>query len=162
MQVLNTLTSLVHLRLTGCEIQNIHFSHGSTVNSTFFARLQYLYLGFNMLTGPVPHALANMTELRELDLSDNNLNSTVPLRLVNSKSLVHLDIEWNQFDNIEGGLFSMLSNACSLKFLYTSGNRFRNEVLGRNKNTSRCLPYSLQYLHMSETEVSCEIPEWFG
>ncbi|GMN74339.1 hypothetical protein TIFTF001_056200, partial [Ficus carica] len=68
MLVLNTLPSLVGLRLNNCGIKNIHFLRGS-LNSTFLISVQFLDLSRNGLTGSIPNAVQNMTSLRELDLS---------------------------------------------------------------------------------------------
>ena len=134
MEVLSTLPSLKLLSSRHCGIQNIHFRH-SYVNSMFLPSVQFLDVSNNMLVGEIPDSLQNMTALRELVLSYNKFNSTVPLWLVNSKSLVHLDLSRNAFDNIEGGLLSLLNNACSLKSLDLSWNSMSDDLL-KNKNIS--------------------------
>ncbi|PON36175.1 LRR domain containing protein [Trema orientale] len=161
MQVLNTLPSLLELRLLGCGIQNSHFANGCS-NSTFLASVQVLDLRFNGISGPIPNSLQNMTSLRELDLSINHFNSTVPLWLGNRKSLVHLSLSGNMFENIEGGLLSMLNNHRSLKSLDLSSNNFHGEALGSNENSSRCLAYDLESLSLRNNEIVGSMPDWLG
>ncbi|PON90869.1 LRR domain containing protein [Trema orientale] len=120
-QVLSTLPSLLHLSLDNCGIQNIHFPR-SPLNSTFPASIQFLSLAVNMLAGSIPNSPRNMTA------TFNSYNTTVPFWLGNLKSLVYLNLAMNDFDHIEGGLLSMLNNACSLKSLHLSSNRFRGGI----------------------------------
>ena len=116
-----------------------------------------------MLEGPVPNVLQNMTALRELDLTSNSFNSTVPLWLGNSKNLVHLILVGNQFNNIEGGLSSILNKSCSLKSLDLADNNFQgDQVLGSNENSSRCLSYNLESLNLEYNNIGGRIPDWFG
>ncbi|PON51696.1 Leucine-rich repeat domain containing protein [Parasponia andersonii] len=163
MQVLNTLPSLLHINLNSCGIRHRHFPRGS-FNTTFLARINFLSLADNMLSGPIPSALQNMTALRELDLSANSFNSTVPLGLVNSKNLVRLSLSGSSFNYIEGGLLSILNKVCSLKSLDLSFNYFQGDgVLGSNyRNSSRCLAYDLAFLDLRDNEIGGRIPYWFG
>ncbi|EXB29383.1 LRR receptor-like serine/threonine-protein kinase GSO1 [Morus notabilis] len=134
----------------------------SVLDSTFFARIQFLDLGNNELRGPIPDALHNMTAVRVLDLYGNYFNSTIPLSLVNSKSLVDLNLGRNEFENIEGGMLSILNKACSLRSLDLSGNSFLGDVLGSNKNSSRCLVYHLEYLSLTSGGISGDLPDYLG
>ncbi|GMN68465.1 hypothetical protein TIFTF001_037533 [Ficus carica] len=160
-QVLNSLPSLVHLSLYDCGLGNFHFPRGF-INSTFLASVQFLGIGHNRFNGPIPSALRNMTAIRALDLSKNFFNSTIPLWLVNPKSLADLNLGWNEFENVEGGIFSMLNQACSLKSLDLSSNSFLGEVLlGGKKNSSRCLTYDLEYLSFGNSGISGDMAELF-
>ncbi|KAL5564588.1 hypothetical protein UlMin_027752 [Ulmus minor] len=161
MQVLSKIPSLLQMRLAGCHINSIHLSPGYN-NSMFLSKVQVLDLSGNMLSGPIPNILQNMTSLRELSLSWNNLNSTIPLWLNHHKSLVHFNLAYNQFDNIEGGLLSMLNDACSLKSLDLSSNALRGEVLGSNQTLSGCIVYDLESLSLMYNEIGGIIPSWFG
>nr|GMN72846.1 hypothetical protein TIFTF001_055284 [Ficus carica]GMN72855.1 hypothetical protein TIFTF001_055286 [Ficus carica] len=97
MQVLNTLPSLVGLRLQDCGIKNIHFPRGS-LNSTFLTSVQFVDLSGNGLTGSIPNAVQNMTSLRELDLSNQMISFSVEAAFDNLQwvsrlsSLQHLDM----------------------------------------------------------------------
>ncbi|KAL5568006.1 hypothetical protein UlMin_024581 [Ulmus minor] len=161
MQVLSKIPSLLQIRLAGCHINSIHLSPGYN-NFTFLSRIQVLDLSQNKLSGPIPNILQNMTSLRELSLVGNDLNSTIPLWLNHHKNLVHLDLSYNQFDNIEGGLLSMLNDACSLKSLDLSFNALRGEVLGSNQTLSGCIIYDLESLSLMYNEIGGNIPSWFG
>ena len=68
----------------------------------------------------------------------------------------------NDFDNIEGGLSSMLNNACSLKSLDLSSHRFQGEVLRTTKNSSGCLVYDLEFLDLRHNGIVGDIPDWLG
>ncbi|KAL5569741.1 hypothetical protein UlMin_026316 [Ulmus minor] len=158
---LSTIPSLLQIQLVNCSINSIHLPQGYK-NSTFLSKVQLLDLRGNMLSGPIPNILHNMTSLRELYLSSNDLNSTIPLWLNHHKSLVHLDLSSNHFDNIEGGVLSMLNNACSLKSLDLSFNALRGEVLGSNHTSSGCIVYYLESLRLMNNEIGGNIPSWFG
>ncbi|KAL5568007.1 hypothetical protein UlMin_024582 [Ulmus minor] len=161
MQVLSKIPSLLQIRLIDCSINSIYLPRGYN-NSTFLSKVQVLDLTENKLSGPIPNILQNMTSLRELSFGGNNLNSTIPLWLNHHKSLVYLDLSSNQFDNIEGGLLSMLNDACSLKSLDLYFNALRGEVLGSNQTLSGCIVYDLESLSLWDNEIGGNIPSWFG
>lgn len=60
-------------------------------NSTVLA----LRLGDNSLEGPIPEALGDLPNLRELDLSANRLEGPLPAALAGLRSLVRLDLSGN-------------------------------------------------------------------
>ncbi|XP_031263340.1 receptor-like protein EIX1 [Pistacia vera] len=73
LHVINTLPSLVVLKLSFCEIH--HFPQLPIVNFSF---LETLDLSANHFEGPIPYGLQNLTSLRYLDLSQNYFNSSIP------------------------------------------------------------------------------------
>ncbi|KAL5549680.1 hypothetical protein UlMin_004911 [Ulmus minor] len=111
---------------------------------------------------PILNALQNMSFLRVLDVSYNSFNSSVPLWLGKFKSLVTLDLSWNEFDSIEGGLYSLINNYCHMKSLDLLGNRFHGEEFGTGQNLSRCLMHSLESLSLGSNKIGGKIPNWLG
>ena len=53
--------------------------HGVTTNTD--GRVTVLDLSENQLTGPIPAALGDLTNLERLDLSDNELTGPIPAEL---------------------------------------------------------------------------------
>lgn len=162
MQVLAMLPSLSHIRLSSCGIQKIQCPRYS-VNSTFFARVEFLDLSNNLLRTPSLNVVQNMASLKELDLSSNHaINTSIPLWLGNFKSLVRLNLASNSFDGFEGsGLLSMLNNACSLKSLNLSFNQIRAQVLEQLDNSQSCVEYHLEYLNLGGTnKISGPLSGW--
>jgi Leucine-rich repeat (LRR) protein len=72
--LMNLSSSLSSLKLIACGLQ------GKLLSSMgIFKHLQYLRLGENNLTGPIPHDFDQLTELVSLDLSSNNYLSIEPI-----------------------------------------------------------------------------------
>ena len=141
MQVLNYLPLLVSLRLSDCNLQNIHFSSSSWLNysSLFLSRIQLLDLSSNQLNGPVPAAFQNTTSLKYLDLSNNQFNAI-----------------------FHGGISTFIQNNFGLKVLDLSFNYdLGGDVFGssyENQSTG-C---DLEVLNLGYTSLITKIPDWLG
>ncbi|KAL7183779.1 hypothetical protein ACSBR2_026035 [Camellia fascicularis] len=155
--VLNMIPCLPELHLSNCGLDNIHLSH-MHVNSTI-SNVQYLDLSSNSFEGELPSLLRNMTSLRFLDLSQ--FNSSIPLYLEKLKSLEHLNLGFNAFRDV-GGMFSRMSNQCSLRSFDMSGNRFDKKMFISYGNLSSCTTYNLETLCSSGNGFIGHLPNWVG
>ena len=149
----NMLPSLLHLRLSFCDISMPGSHVLSNANSTSpisFLDLSYnklnssifpwlfkynnslvlLNLGFNMMEGLLLKGLGNMVALVHLDLSYNKLEGSIPKAFGNMVSLVHLDLASNNLD----GAIPNLSKLSLLRELRLSNNKLNgslDNVLGK-------------------------------
>lgn len=76
----------------------------------FFSFELHRILSKNNLTGPVPIAIANLTDLITIDLSFNNLSGTLPKELTNLSHLLIFNISHNHFQGElpVGGFFNTI------------------------------------------------------
>ncbi|WCJ29604.1 Receptor-like protein EIX2 [Euphorbia peplus] len=173
LKVINSLPSLLELRLSGCTLPNLFPSLNSS-------SLSVLDLSDNSFRGQVPNGFQNMTSsfLRELDLSGNYFNSSVPnwfydlthLQLLNLRgnllqgqisngirnltSLVTLDLSGNDDLEFENGISKSFEHFCNMRSLKLSGvklNQEMNEVLAI---LSGCVSNVLQSLELNSCELS--------
>ncbi|XP_044464426.1 receptor-like protein EIX1 [Mangifera indica] len=141
LSVVNTLPSLLVLKLSDCGLRNEHLvlstvnfssltfldlSYNELEDSFIFSwvlgqgSLVFLDLSYNSLSGPIPDGLQNMTSLRHLDLSWNNFNSTKPTGWWHQ--FVHLEYLFLQQNFLKGTIPEDLGNLTSLKVLDLSSN----------------------------------------
>lgn len=64
------------------------------------SELTYVRLSSNSLTGSIPIAISNLTKLRSLFLSGNQLNGQIPFEMINMVSLKNLRLHNNQFTGV--------------------------------------------------------------
>ncbi|KAL0534893.1 hypothetical protein IC582_029192 [Cucumis melo] len=164
-QLLNTVPSLLSLKLSSCALQNDLLLY-APLNSSFLSKLQHLDLSYNEFDGPIPIILQNMTSLKYLNLNGNLYNSSIPSWLSNLRNLDTLSLGSNSFSSIEGGFPSMVRNNCHLKSLDLSFNHFVGEdVFGSYENlSSGCKEYGLQRLYLERMIRfgTHTIPSWLG
>nr|GEW31194.1 G-type lectin S-receptor-like serine/threonine-protein kinase LECRK3 [Tanacetum cinerariifolium] len=100
--------------------------------------LEYLYLRSNLIEGPFPTSICNMSNLREipniignmsslkvLNLSHNHLNSQIPYCLGNLSEMESLDLSWNQ---LTGEIPESLAGIKGLAVLRLSYNRLVGHI----------------------------------
>ena len=88
------------------------------------AKLQYLYLfGNELITGNVPSALGNLTELKVIHLGKNSLTGSIPASLGSLTNLQYLYLHKNE---LTGNIPSSLGDLTSLKYLYI----YENQLTG--------------------------------
>ncbi|KAL0544451.1 hypothetical protein IC582_019566 [Cucumis melo] len=165
MKVFNAMPPLLSLKLSSCGLQNTYHHIYAPLNSSFLSKIQHLDLSYNMLDGPIPSILQNMTSMKFLNLYDNRYNSSIPSWLSNLKNLDTLNLGLNFLSSIQGGLSSMVRNNCHLKNVDLSFNHFLNEdVFGSFENLSTgCQEYCLERLDLEHTQLgSHKIPSWLG
>ena len=89
--------------------------------TTFDSRVYRLYLPGHQLTGSIPPALGNLSQLVHLDLSNNQLTGSIPPALGNLSQLTYLYLRDNQ---LTGSIPPALGNLSELQALGLSGNQF--------------------------------------
>lgn len=89
--------------------------------------LIHLGLAGNVLEGPIPCGIQNLTALRHLDLSCCNLNSyiKIPSCLYDLPKLEYL---YQSFNNLEGEISSAVENMTSIAYLDLSYNSLEGKV----------------------------------
>ena len=116
-------------------------------------RVTQLILHGNGLTGQIPSALENLTNLQYLDLSDNMLSGEIPSELGNLAALVELSLGGNQ---LTGGIPSELEGVV-LQELSLRSKQFTGQISSALEKLT-----NLQYLDLSDNMLSGEIPEKLG
>ena len=88
------------------------------------------------MSGAIPPALGNLTQLRQLYLSNNELTGTIPTQIGNLDALEVLDLSNN---TLSGAIPSEIADMAKLSGVYLSGNEF-----------SGCIPDILLQLTFSD------------
>ncbi|KAL6531125.1 putative leucine-rich repeat receptor-like protein kinase imk3 [Orobanche hederae] len=119
--------SLIYLALQNNSLSgNIPDSWGAYGNNgRNGARLQFLTLGHNQLSGVIPTGIGNLSGLRTLDLANNFLNGSLPDSLFNLKNLSLLDLSSNR---LTGRIPGVVGKISSLRALDLSRNDFSGEI----------------------------------
>ncbi|EXB38815.1 LRR receptor-like serine/threonine-protein kinase GSO1 [Morus notabilis] len=179
MQVVNKLPYLTNLQLRRCKLPNVTSSSLSRVNSStslsvldlswnklsvsvfpwlfsFGRGLVHLDLLDNVLEGPIPKALLNMSTLEYLDLGSNELEGSIPEALGNLTALTYLHLGSNHF---EGEFPKSLWGLCKLRELYAGQNNLSNLNLPENiQSLPRCTHHSLEALDFSYNRIMGSFP----
>ncbi|GAU20538.1 hypothetical protein TSUD_130960 [Trifolium subterraneum] len=94
LQAVNTLPSLLELRLSDCNLNNLIINPSiEYLNLTSLVKLD---LSQNNITSKLPNGLFNLTKnLSYLDLSLNNIYGEIPSSISNLQNLRHLDLALN-------------------------------------------------------------------
>ncbi|KAM5584910.1 putative leucine-rich repeat receptor-like serine/threonine-protein kinase [Rosa sericea] len=102
-----------------------NFLSGNIPSEWASTKLEYMSLGVNNLSGPIPAFLGKITTLKNLILETNMFSGTVPPELGNLVNLQKLIISAN---NLTGVLPLHLTNLTKLKELGISSNNFTGRI----------------------------------
>ncbi|CAA0838908.1 disease resistance family protein / LRR family protein [Striga hermonthica] len=182
-QVINKLPSLVELQMSYCslsflslnDVNNISRSNLATLHlSNWYynylpyaiipqwifqlTNLIYLDMTANSFHGPIPPT-SNTTKLQHIDLSYNNLNSSIPQWLSSCKHLQYLDLSQNE---LSGKIPREIAKLCNIQTLSLFDNNLGGEITDLFGNMSDCLLQALEFLVLSENQISGHLPHQFG
>lgn len=120
--------------------------------------LRKLYLGRNLLFGPLPASISNASGLQDLDLTYNNFSGPVPCNLGTMDHLTVLGLGDNRLGGSKHGddmvFLAFLSNCSDLSELTLSGNQFTGELPLSTSNLSS----HLQQLRLARNHLFGSIP----
>lgn len=140
-------------------------------------RVTSISLNNNKLTGSIPSEIANLAELKVLQLEGNALSGSLPQKMSELKKLEVLNLSKNKY---EGNMPAVIGQITSLKQLNLSYNKFSNFIdfssltnleellITDNTTLSVQLPSSigklkkLKKLHLNNNKLSGTIPADLG
>ncbi|OWM82674.1 hypothetical protein CDL15_Pgr002249 [Punica granatum] len=106
------------------------------------------------LTGPIPPAIARLTNLEYLTLTWNNLTGPIPSFLSKLQKLIFLQLSFN---NLSGSIPSSLSNLRNLAAISLD----RNKLTGTIPDSLSAIKGNSLYLQLSHNDLIGKIPESF-
>ncbi|PWA98743.1 Leucine-rich repeat-containing protein [Artemisia annua] len=117
--------------------------------------LQQLYLQSNLIEGPFPPSICNMSTLYYLDMSNNRFGGLIPQCFGNiSTSLRMIDMGNNSF---QGTIPDVYGDCGNLEGLILNGNHLRGEV---PISLSKC--QSLKVVDLGNNHLNGTFPGWLG
>nr|GEX59968.1 leucine-rich repeat-containing protein [Tanacetum cinerariifolium] len=117
--------------------------------------LSQLYLQSNLIQGPFPPSICNMSDLVLLDMSNNRFGGLIPQCFGNiSSSLSMIDMGNNSF---QGTIPNTYDNCGILEGLIYNGNQLRGEV---PSSLSKCS--ALRVLDLGNNYLNGTFPSWLG
>ncbi|GJZ83880.1 leucine-rich repeat-containing protein [Tanacetum coccineum] len=117
--------------------------------------LSQLYLQSNLIQGPFPPSICNMSDLVLLDMSNNRFGGLIPQCFGNiSSSLSMIDMGNNSF---QGTIPNTYDNCGFLEGLILNGNQLRGEV---PSSLSKCS--ALRVLDLANNYLNGTFPGWLG
>ncbi|PWA71373.1 Leucine-rich repeat-containing protein [Artemisia annua] len=118
-------------------------------------RLEELYLQSNLIEGPFPPSICNMSYLVSLDMSNNSFGGLIPQCFGNiSSSCRMIDMGNNSF---QGTIPNVYGDCGSLEGLVLNGNQLRGEV---PISLSKC--QSLKVVDFGKNHLNGTFPGWLG
>ncbi|PWA42647.1 Leucine-rich repeat-containing protein [Artemisia annua] len=142
---------------TNYGLQYLNLSYNFITGSPQFQwyGLRQLYLQSNLIEGPFPQSICNMSKLWYLDMSNNRFGGSIPQCFGNiSSSLQLIDMGNNSFQ----GMIPSLYDVCKeLQGLVLKGNQLEGEV---PISLSRC--QSLKVVDLGNNHLNGTFPGWLG
>ena len=126
--------------------------HGVTTDAG--GRVTQLSLSGNGLSGEIPAALGDLSELLTLWLDDNQLTGSIPAALGDLSNLLNLDISENM---LTGSIPAELRSLTNLRYLYLHNNELSGEIPAELGDLS-----SLLRLRLNDNELTGSIPAKLG
>ncbi|XP_074356218.1 receptor-like protein EIX2 [Apium graveolens] len=144
----------------------------------WFTNATYIFLQQNLLSGPFPDYISELTQLQILDVSENLLTGMIPTSLCKMIALEILSLRENQFsgklpncwsdfqmmrvldmasNNLSGEIPSSVGLLPSLNILSLSNNSLSGEIPASLQNCT-----SLQSLDLGDNKFSGNLPLWIG
>lgn len=111
---------------------------------------QHSSIGGNNLNGILPVNLSDLSELKELDLTNNNIHGEIPDSFKSLSNLTELKLQRN---DLGGFLPQWLGALSNLKILDLSGNRFEGSIPSSLGNL-----YNISSLDLSHNALSNGMP----
>ena len=154
-KTLNTVTSpadFANIKSLGFADKNITGKIPKAIGE--LTELQYLFMNGNKLSGVVPAELFTLTKLQNVDLSDNNYTGGIPEEFGDMAALTSLTLKNNGFTgNIPA---KILANS-----KITVLNLLNNKLSGGVPSDINGMT-SLQYLNISNNALGGELPDMTG
>lgn len=118
------------------------------------SQLKELFLSENQLSGSISPEIGNLTNLNGLGLSKNQLSGSIPPQLGNLTNLDRLYLSNNQ---LTGSIPYQIGSMTNLKQLYLSENKLSGSIPPEIGNLSK-----LEGLHISNNGLTGSIPQELG
>uniref|UniRef100_A0A0E0CIC9 Protein kinase domain-containing protein n=1 Tax=Oryza meridionalis TaxID=40149 RepID=A0A0E0CIC9_9ORYZ len=141
---ISNLSSLARIHLP-----NNGLSGGLTFTADV-ARLRYLNLSFNAISGEIPQGLGRLPNLSSLDLTSNNLHGRIPPLLGSSSALESVGLADNY---LTGEIPLFLANASSLRYLSLKNNSLYGSIPAALFNSS-----TIREIYLRKNNLSGAIP----
>ena len=112
-------------RVTGLDLEGNQLTGSIPPALGNLSNLRWLYLDSNELTGQIPDALGNLAKLERLDLGSNGLTGPVPLSLGRLSNLTGL---WLGGNELTGQIPDVLGNLSNLRWLHLDSNELTGQI----------------------------------
>ncbi|GKA89058.1 leucine-rich repeat-containing protein [Tanacetum coccineum] len=141
----------------GSELYYLNLSHNLITGLPQFQwyALSSMYLQSNLIDGPFPTSICNMSNLRFLDMSNNRFGGLIPQCFGNILSYLRMiDLGNNRFQGIIPNVYG---DCGSLEGLILKGNQLEGEL---PRSLSRCR--SLIVIDLGNNHLNGTFPGWSG
>lgn len=131
---------------------DLSFLHGIALDMD--GRVNSVGLFNNNLTGELPEAIGNLTQLTSLSLTDNLLSGSLPDEIGQLVNLTDLSLSNNQFT---GSLPESLFNLKKLEILFLNNNQFSGNISAELTEL-----HNLSWIFLEKNQFSGKLPIGFS